>query len=170
MLPNLETLGNKAAPSRNNLDSPHWEVPSPQVPVLSTLFTHVVLRMMHRAGEVSSCGPTHETSYLSGGEGREWWWRGGRRSGNCDGLDENVVPRELRNSFVQLWGRVGCLPAVSLSVCFLITLISVRLTLTLNSFKSFWQVSMAVNSSISRVRQIVLRCILWRSTTNCLTW
>lgn len=82
----------------------------------------------------------------------------------------NVAPRELRNSFLQLLDGAGCLTAVSLPVCFLITLISMRLTLTLNSFKSLWQVYTAVNSSISRVKQIALRCVLWCSTANCLTW
>lgn len=35
----------------------------------------------HRASKVSSCSPTHEALYFSGGVGREWWWWAGRGLG-----------------------------------------------------------------------------------------
>lgn len=86
-------------------------------PFLTGPFSPSVVPLpMHRASKVSSCSPTHETVF-SGRSGKGMVMMGRPGTGNCDGFDENVVPRKLRTSFVQLWGRVGCLPPLSLSAC-----------------------------------------------------
>lgn len=80
---------------------PQREAPSTGVPGLATLVPIVFLLPMHGTSEVFFYGVTHKTFNLSVRLGGEWWWwRQARGLGSTVG--ENVVPRKLQNSFVQL--------------------------------------------------------------------